>query len=215
LQHQIEGQTQNYRVEEEEVEVALALIKSEGFDKAQNEDGEVVFTTEITYHPSREHLLLSLNQLQAANHHDFGFHYDPYNFDSNPEKSFFQQLMSLIDVNPETVADVYFTGGITDPDKTDFFIEYKGKDGRWHRYSPDFLVRRKDGRSYIVEIKAEKDRKDEVDGISGKKAMAIRGWEKLNPEKLQYQMIFTNSDQVGINQLTKVQAFIKAQVTHE
>jgi hypothetical protein len=77
------------------------------------------------------------------------------------------------------------------------------------------LVRRKDGRCYIVEIKAEREREHPVDGENGRKAMAIRGWEELNPELLQYQMIFTHSDAVGLNQLEAVMAFIKAQVTHE
>ena len=33
-----------------------------------------------------------------------------------------------------------------DPDKTDFLVEYKGVDGKWHSYSPDCVIRRRDGR---------------------------------------------------------------------
>ncbi len=45
------------------------------------------------------------------------------------------------------------TGALTDPKKTDFYVEYRGEDGNWHRYTPDFVIRRKDGKCLIVEIK--------------------------------------------------------------
>ena len=215
LSQQIESQTQNYRLEEEEVEVALALIKPDGFNQEQDQEGNLIYTTEITYHTSRERYLLSLNQTRTSNIHDFGFHYDPYNFDSMPEKDFFQKLLTLLNVDPDHVEDIYFTGGLTDPEKTDFLVEYKGEDGRWHRYSPDFLVRRKDGRCYIVEIKAERERDHAVDGQSGRKAMAVRGWERLNPDLLQYEIIFARGDEVAVNQLTNVKAFIESVVNHD
>jgi len=215
LREQIEDQTQNYRLEQEEVEVALALIKPEGFDQEQDQEGNRIYTTEITYHTSREHLLLSLNQVRAKNEHDFSFHYHPYNFDSQPEQSFFQEALSLLNVNPDEVEDIYFTGGLMDPKKTDFFVEYKGEDDRWHRYSPDFLIRRKDDRCYIVEIKAERERDHKIDGESGRKAMAVRGWENLNPELLKYEMIFTSGDEVGMNHLKNVNMFIEGTSNHE
>ncbi len=93
-----------------------------------------------------------------ARQRKFGFHYNPYNSDSNPEKSFFEQLLEHIGLHPDKVEDIYFTGAITDPRKTDFFVEYKDEDGKWHRYTPDFIIRRKDGKCLIVEIKAEDDR---------------------------------------------------------
>jgi hypothetical protein len=33
------------------------------------------------------------------------------------------------------------------------YVEYKGEDGSWHRYTPDFVIRCRNGRSLIVEIK--------------------------------------------------------------
>ena len=215
LCQQIEEQTQNYKLEEELVEEALALIKPEGFDLEQNPEGEQIYTTEITYHKSREHLLTSYKDLVSRNPNDFGFHYDPYNFDSKPENSFYIQVLSLLNIQPKEIEDIYFTGGLTDPQKTDFLVEYKGKDGKWHRYSPDFLVRRKDGRCYIVEIKAERERDDAIDGENGRKAMAIRGWQDLNPELLNYEMVFTKTDQVGINQLDKLGKFIEKKGKNE
>jgi type III restriction enzyme len=88
LAAQVEAQTRRYRIEEEEVEVALALIKPEGFKPAREDDGNVVYTAEITYQKGKEHLLLSWKDLAARNAGDFGFHYDPYNFDSNPDGTF-------------------------------------------------------------------------------------------------------------------------------
>lgn len=215
LSSQIEEQTQNYKIEEELVEQALALIKPDGFDVEHDSQGNRIYTTEITYQKSREHLLLSYNDLKSRNTNDFGFHYDPYNFDSKPENSFFTKVLNLINVQPDDVEDVYFTGGLSDPQKTDFFVEYKGRDGNWHRYSPDFLVRRKDGRCYIVEIKAERERDDIVDGEQGRKAMAVRGWEHLNPDLLNYEMIFTKTDEVAINQLVNVGKFIEKKGKNE
>ena len=101
---------------EEEVEVALALIKLKSFSKEQN---------------------------RGWYKKEFGFHYSPYNFDSNPEKDFF---IDLLNKDPADVEDIYFTGAITDPNKTDFIFEYKGRDGRWHNYTPYFLIKKKNGK---------------------------------------------------------------------
>jgi len=209
LASQVEEQTRRYRVEEEEVEVALALIKPDGFRPEQDEDGSVIYTAEITYQKGKEHLLLSWKDLAVRNKGDFGLHYDPYNFDSNPEKDFFTQMLDAVNLKPEQVEDIYFTGGLHDPRKTDFYVEYKGVDGKWHRYSPDFVIRRKDGRCYIVEIKMEKMRDDTVDGENGRKSIAVQKWVGLNPDRLKYEMIFTTSDSVAFNQLAPAKQFIE------
>jgi len=208
LAKQIEDQTRGYEIEEEEVEIALALVKIEGFER-EEEDGNIVYTAEITYHKDKEELLLSWQQLKNRNPGDFGFHYTPYDFDSNPEKDFFLRMLEAINLTPDEVEDIYFTGGITDPNKTEFFVEYKGIDDRSHHYSPDFVIRRKDGRCYIVEIKTEKLRADPVDGENGRKAMALRRWELLNPDKLKYEIIFTSSDSVAFNQLAPPKQFVQ------
>jgi type III restriction enzyme len=210
LAAQIEGQTRHYRVEEEEVEVALALVKPEGFERKE-EDGNIVYTAEITYQKGKEHLLLSWKDWTIRNEGDFGFHYDPYNFDSNPEKDFFTQMLDALNLAAERVEDIYFTGGLHDPRKTDFYVEYKGVDGKWHRYSPDFVIRRVDGRCYIVEIKMERLRDDAVDGENGRKAIAVQQWVGLNPDRLQYEMIFTPSDSVAFNQLALAKQFIEGE----
>jgi len=150
-----------------------------------------------------------LKDIEGNNPRNFGFHYTPYNFDSNPEKSFFEQMLAHLNLKPDVVEDIYFTGALTDPTKTDFFVEYKDDTGKWRRYTPDFVIRRKDGRVLIVETKREHDRSHPVDGEKGKKAMAMRRWEKLNPDRLKYEMIFTSTDQVGFDQTVDARAFVE------
>ena len=197
LSEQIEEQLCRYEVKEEHVERALALIKPEGFVRSIDADGTEIYTAEIRYPVDREKLLIRFAEWQSRHSGKsaaFGFHYTPYNFDSNPELSFFETLFEHLGLHPEYVEDIYFTGAITDPRKSDFFVDYCGEDGGWHRYTPDFIIRRKDGRCLIVEIKDENRRQHPVDGEAGAKAVAIRQWEKLNSDKLRYQMIFVKNN---------------------
>ncbi len=207
---QIEGQTRAYEVKEEKVDLALALVRPEGFVKEMDPTGAIVYTAEIVYPKDREHLLLPVEAMGAQNALDLGFHYTPYDFDSNPEKSFFEQVLMTLNLKPGDVDDIYFTGALTDPRRTDFFVEYKDEKGKWRRYTPDFVVRRKDGRVLIVEIKAERERHHPVDGEGGKKALAVRRWEDLNPDRLMYQMIFTGSDTVAVDQIGTVRRFVES-----
>jgi hypothetical protein len=178
-------------------------------------DRQSAFTADIIYPKDREHLLAHFDKWQDKAGH-FGFHYDPYNFDSNPEKHFFELMLSQLKLMPDEVEDIYFTGALTDPAKTDFFIEYKDDKGKWRRYTPDFVIRKKpakngkrgSGKVYIIEIKREHDRAHLVDGENGKKAMALRKWEELNPERLKYQMIFTSTDAVSADQVQEVKRLI-------
>lgn len=211
LAKQIEDQTRRYEVKEEKVDVALALVKPDGFIKTLEPDGTEVYTAEIRYPVDKQHLLLSFKDI-ADNKGDFGFHYTPYNFDSNPEKSFFEQLLREINTNPAEVEDIYFTGALTDPNKTDFFVEYKDEKGKWRRYSPDFIIRKKGkrGKCLIVEIKSDRERTHPIDGEKGKKAIAVRQWENLNPKKLKYEMIFTTADVVAVNQLNPAKDFVNS-----
>lgn len=205
---QIETQTQRYEIVEESVEVALALVKKEGFEKKVDEQGNETYTAEISYPVEREHLLIHYEewQRQAGK---FGFHYSPYNFDSNPEKNFFEVLLGILKQQPDDVEDIYFTGALTDSKKTDFFIEYRGNDGRMHSYTPDFVIRRRDGKCLIVEVKSERERDHKIDGENGAKAVATRNWHGLNPDTLKYQMIFTAADTVSTDEFISTRGFLK------
>ncbi len=67
---------------------------------------------------------------------------------------------------------------------------------KWRRYTPDFIIRKKvtegaepgSGRVCIVEVKAERERAHPNDGERGRKAMALREWEDLYPDRLKYEM---------------------------
>jgi len=216
LAEQVENQTSSYEIKEEKVDIALALVKPEGFKKEITSDGTEVYTADITYHKDNEHLITRLLQWKDKSG-GFGFHYDPYNFDSNPEKNFFEQILDYLNIQPKEVEDIFFTGAITDPAKTDFFVEYKDDKGKTRRYTPDFIIRKKTGKGrkkgtgkvYLIEIKAERDRTNAIDGENGKKAMAIRKWQNLNPERLRYEMIFTPADAIAADDLKNVKSFIE------
>jgi hypothetical protein len=200
LRQQIEKQTRNYKVTEEEIEIALALVKPEGFEKEETQDG-FVYTTEIIYHKDKADLLLKYEELKDSNKRDFSFHFSPYKMDSHPEKDFFLQVLESVNEKPDEIEDIYFTGSITDLKKTDFLFEYKDKKGKWRTYTPDFVIRKKNGKILIVEVKGEIFR-DET------KEMAIRRLEHLNPDRLKYVVLLTEEDEIGFENIQKVKQWI-------
>jgi hypothetical protein len=205
LARQIEEQTRGYVIQEEEVEVALALVRPEGF-RRETHNGESTYVTEITYPVDKQHLLLNLKSMVKSNHDPgrFGFHYDPYYFDSQPEQDFFVRMLEGIKLEPDDIEDIYFIGGLTDPAKTDFYVEYLDLHGRRRFYSPDFVIRCQNGRCYIIEIKAENNRHHPIDGQDGRKANAVRRLEDINPDRLKYEIIFTDSDEIPTNHIQRL-----------
>jgi hypothetical protein len=133
------------------------------------------------------------------------FHYDGYNFDSAQEIEFLEWVLTLLKNEVHQIEGIWFTGGFTDANKTDLLAEYKGDDGRWHHYTPDFVLRRADGKHLIVEIKADRFSPDinaDLDRLSkgetaqtqeGRKAVALKRWETLNPDKLTYHVMFSDN----------------------
>lgn len=205
LARQIERQTSAYRIVEEPIEIALALVKPEGFDKATGEDGVDVYTAEISYPVGKEHLLKRWEDFQNKNPGGYSFHYTPYNFDSQPEAEFFEDVLRDLNQSPSEVEDLYFTGALTGAGKTDFRIEYRDVDGRWRDYTPDFIIRLKSGRCLIVEIKAKRhetettldlardDKGEPTATTEGSKAAALRKWTNLNPDRLKYQIHYVDN----------------------
>ena len=208
MARQIEDQTRHYEVRTETVDIALALVKPDGFTRETDEQGSSVYTAEIMYTKDKEHLLLPLRAMTAKNPADLGFHYSPYNFDSRPELSFYEQMLEHLNLQPGEIDDIYYTGALTDPAKTDFFVQYRDEKGKWRRYTPDFIIRKTDGRCVIVEIKAERERQHPLDGEYGRKALAVRQWEGLNPDRLKYEMIFTAMETVALDDTQGVRAFV-------
>ena len=65
------------------------------------------------------------------------------------------------------------------------------------------------GKCLIIEIKADRDRDHAVNGVKGRKALALRQWEKLNPDRLKYQMIFVDGSEVPRNETEPAREFVK------
>jgi hypothetical protein len=207
LAAQIEAHTSHYTVREEEIEVALALVKPSGFDRETDPaTGDAIYTAQITYPVSREKLLRHFEGFVATNSRDLGFHYSPYNFDSGPEAEFFETLLAELQLGHDEVEDIYFTGALTSSAKTDFIVEYLDTDGAWRSYTPDFVIRRRDGRCLIVEIKGEQHRAEIEQDLKNhtatgappakaetRKHLALRRWEKLNPDRVRYEICYADS----------------------
>jgi len=196
LFEQVEKQTQNYKTIEEKITEALALIKFQDDDNKsvfdKNEKG--IYCHTIRYKTGtfgeNDKLLVQEKSLAGINKKALGFHYAPYNFDSAPEKDFFEKMLNKLQVKTKEIEDIYFTGGLTNPAQTDMYFQYKGIDGKYHNYFPDFVIVKKDGTFLIVEIKAEGKEQDiEVQS----KIKAVRKLEAIPENKFRYEIIYTDS----------------------
>jgi hypothetical protein len=154
LAAQLERLTCDYEQTTEYADVTLALVKKEGWD-FDADTGQ--YTAEAT---DNGDLVRYLDEV-TADPRGYGFHYAPYRFDSKPEREFFVQLLRVLTARETSVEDIYYIGGVTDPKKTDFFVEWMDTGGTPHRYTPDFIIRRRprpgevegQGACLIVEIK--------------------------------------------------------------
>ena len=220
LARQIEEEQRDYEIKEEVVEVALALVKPQGFEKEIDASGAEIYTAEISYPVSKQDLLIAWDAWKETAG-SFGFHYSPYNFDSDPEAGFFENLLRQLKLTPDQIQDVYFTGAITSPNQTDFYVDYKAPDETWHRYTPDFLIRRKDGKCLIVEIKDarfEAATKEDIERdergqaaltVEGRKAIALKKWNRLDPERLKYHILYASGESIGYDQMATSREFIE------
>lgn len=202
---QIEAQRDQYEESWDEIEVAVALVKADGFDRSEV-DGQPVYTARISFDKKNEDLYKTAQDTaDAALALQSSFHYEGYNFDSNPEAEFLDWTLGLLQAHPHQIEGLWFTGGLTDAGKTDLRAEYLGDDGRWHTYTPDFVLRRADGKHLVVEVKNDKlspdinaDLARHAKGeapktLEGRKAVALKRWEQLNPERLSYHVMFADS----------------------
>jgi type III restriction enzyme len=113
--------------------------------------------------------------------------------------------LGLLQAHPNQIEGLWFTGGLTDAGKTDLRAEYLGDDGRWHTYTPDFVLRRADGKHLVVEVKNDKlspdiqtdlarhAAGDAPQTLEGRKAVALKRWEQLNPDRLSYHVMFADT----------------------
>ena len=205
LGQQIEAQRNQYEEAWDEIEVAVALVKADGFDLTEV-NGKPVYTARISFEKKNQHLYKTANETADAAHAlRSSFHYEGYNFDSNPEAEFLDWTLGMLQAHPHQIEGLWFTGGLTDAGKTDLRAEYLGDDGRWHTYTPDFVLRRADGKHLVVEVKNDKLSPD-IDAdmarhalgeaaqtLEGRKAVALKRWEQLNPDRLSYHVMFADT----------------------
>ena len=202
---QIEAQRNQYEETWDEIEVAVALVKADGFDRTEV-DGQPVYTARISFDKKKEGLYKTAQDTaDAALALQSSFHYEGYNFDSQPEAEFLDWTLGLLQTHPHQIEGLWFTGGLTDASKTDLRAEYLGDDGRWHTYTPDFVLRRADGKHLVVEVKDDRFSPDvnrDLDRhaqgqapqtLEGRKAVALKRWEQLNPERLSYHVMFADT----------------------
>jgi hypothetical protein len=200
---QIEARRADYESYDETIDVALALVRAAGFDSHEGPDGPV-YTARIIFAKDREPLFATPEQTPDPAARAASFHYEGYNFDSWPERKFLDWVLELLRTHPKQIEGIWFTGGLTDPAKTDLLVEYWGEDGRWHAYTPDFVIRRADGKHLVLEVKRDSfspditadlkrlARGEEPKTLEGRMAVAIKRWEQLNPDRLSYQVLFAD-----------------------
>jgi type III restriction enzyme len=204
LAEQIGKQRSAYDERVELVDVAVALVKTDGFDRVPGSQPPV-YTARISLAKDRDHIYMVAGDTadaQQARH--LSFHYEGYNFDSAPEREFLAWVLEVLRHEPHQVEGIWLTGGLTDAAKTDLRAEYLGDDGRWHPYTPDFVIRRRDGKHLVVEVKNDVHspavRTDlerlaqgaEPVSLEGRKAVALKRWEQLDPDRLRYEVLFAD-----------------------
>ena len=209
LHRQAEESLGVYETYEERIMRVLALIhthNTQGEPLFEEKDGHLYHRLQFSkdnYKRIRDFLVSKkgLNDKQdmhftsCDDKHDLSFHYNPYHFDSSDERDFFLNILNKLGVAPSDMEGFFFTGGLTDPQKTDFWFEYQGTDKRYHKYFPDFVLVKKDGRCYIVEIKS---RRDEGQPNVEAKAKAVQRIADIQRDRVRYHIIYTTRDKDAV-----------------
>lgn len=213
LFQQIEEQQANYKTVEENITEVMALIRihdEEGKDIFEKDSDGMYFHQLRVLNRTQERMnetgLLAENS-DGEDKHDLSFHYTPYNFDSEPECSLFRQILSVLNTNPGEVEAFLFTGGLTDPKKTDFHFEYLGEDNRYHRYFPDFVIIKKTGEFYIIEVKAENQRDNPTVEVKKK---AVERLQEMQPDKFKYQVVYASPATVGVREIKPITDWVRS-----
>lgn len=206
LSTQVEVWQGGYAIIEGEEERDLQIVRPDGFQRIPGHDGDDVYEAAISYPVDREALVWDVDRIDE-NPGEYGFHYAPYNFDSTPEADFYERVLAQLNLHRDEVQDIYFTGAITDPRKTDLSFTYQGLDGRDHRYTPDFVIHARGDRWMLIEIKMTARRHDPIEGVDGRKAARLQELEARNPGRIVYRIVFADA-QISATDLAAAQSFI-------
>lgn len=192
LSDQLDAAGAEYEMREETLTRVLAILRfvdDKGNDTFASDESGTLYHT-LRFRKAEPPLFLAAEDA-AHNPRGYGFHYSPYNFDSAPEKEFLETMLAKFNgLAKEDIRDIYFTGGLTDRKYTDIHFEYKGTDGMYHSYYPDFVIAKGDGSFYIVEIKREGAEHD-ID--VGEKRKAVERLAHVPENRFKYQVIYTGS----------------------
>ena len=135
---------------------------------------------------SKPHLVAGRDFPEFSEVRDRTFHLDHYCFDSQPEVDFFKRVLDL-----ETEDKIYFTGMLVHG-QSGFRVNYIHPDSHTVcNYYPDFLVKRKNGDVYLIEVKSAWKEDDPV--VNAKREAA----EQLAAENKFYYSLLTKEDFAG------------------
>ena len=206
LCQQIDDVQNDFETTETTIVQALALIKTQDeigndvFDK----DANGLYCHTIRYKKDSNPIMLADNEV--SNPENFGFHYNPYHFDSSNEQDFFKQICQSLNAKPDEILDIYFTGGLTSEKYTDFVFEYEDVQGKFRKYYPDFVVLKKTGEFIIIEIKASKEENSQDAEIEAK-AKAVRRIENIAGNKFKYHILYSDTP-IPIPNMSEVETLI-------
>lgn len=206
LLQQVQKQTANYRETTETIEEVLALIKI--MDENGNcleQDGDGCFVHRL-YFSDREFERMVNNGLIVSNEgggdensrsdkHNLSYHYTPYCFDSAPEGAFFSGVLSALNTEKDDIQAFIFTGHASTR-LTDFYFYYNGEDGNLHHYFPDFLLLKKSGEFFAVEIKGRNTPDPNVEV----KRKAVEVLTEMPENNFRYAVIYADGNNISPNE---------------
>ena len=204
---QVEKQTADYIITEEKITEALALIHVH--DKNGNplfeQDADGVYVHTLRFSRQRfeemETRRLLVHKENETDKNDVGFHYTPYNFDSGPERDFFAKVLHSLNLEQRDISCFLFTGGLTDTAKTDFHFQYKSPDGNYRNYFPDFVIVKNSREFFVVEVKGENERGDE---IVRAKEKAVQKIASMQPDKFRYHIVYAPASDVPVEEMMPI-----------
>lgn len=236
LMQQVQGQTADYEEKVEKVHEVLALIRdlddqgnavfpedSEGrrvhvlrfsedtFFK-MDEDGRIVAGKQGIKVGKRKITHTTVHAKHVPDKKGLSYHYMPYCFDSKSEGDFFGRIITTLGENPEDIKAFVFTG-LANTRLTDFWFYYKGEDGAFYRYFPDFLLLKNSGEFYIVEIKGAHERGNVAVEA---KAKAVQILADMPENRFRYVIIYVNGDDMETDPgMIDVREWIEKKATKE
>ncbi|MDC3415106.1 DEAD/DEAH box helicase family protein [Aquibacillus sp. 3ASR75-11] len=149
----------------------------ESYDKIEEQEINLVKEPEQGYYEmsANPNLVVDVNDDYFSNWLDKSFHLDTYCFDSKPEKNFFKDIIAS-----DRIEKIYFTGMLTHG-QSEFFIQYIDPESNTVRsYYPDFLVKKRNGRWLIIEVKGDNKIEDPIVQAKEKAAKETASASEMN-----------------------------------